>query len=238
MADGRKYYGVYRGEVVDVADPLELGRVKVRVQPLYDSSDIPLAAVPWAVPAFGLMQTAMPSYATWSIPTIDSMVYIMFEAGSPDQPIYFASAIDGVNGQPSFKDTNYPYRKGTAFNNGVIMYNDESDDTVIVQHPTGSYTKFFPDGSIKAYTVVDADIEALHDVTILAANDASVTALNDVAITATNNIDVLAGNQLAVTAQGITINVNGNCVAVVNGNLTVGATGTMQLTAPSVQINP
>jgi hypothetical protein len=78
--DSKRYYGKYRGLVIENIDPLQIGRVLVQV------SDI-LGEIPgtWAlpcVPGAGI-QSGM-----FIVPAIGSQVWVEFEQGNPDYPIW------------------------------------------------------------------------------------------------------------------------------------------------------
>jgi hypothetical protein len=101
----------YRAKVLSVTDPLNLGRIKCEIYPmligevtargLTDVEGVPLDALPWAVPANPLFIGAKAGYGFFTVPGVDSYVWVFFEAGNIYQPVYFAEANDGVNGLPS-----------------------------------------------------------------------------------------------------------------------------------------
>jgi hypothetical protein len=76
---GARYYGKYRGMVVENIDPLELGRIFVKV-----------AAVPGVVasPAMPCVPYAGPQVGTVLIPPIGANVWVEFEQGDPSHPIW------------------------------------------------------------------------------------------------------------------------------------------------------
>lgn len=85
------YTQFYRGIVVDNLDPEIKGRVKVRIPQIYgtgpDSSYfIPTNAIPWANCA---IQPAGNDSGTFLPPNIGDTVFVTFESGSPEFPIYF-----------------------------------------------------------------------------------------------------------------------------------------------------
>lgn len=75
-----KYFGKYRGEVTDNQDPLNLGRVRAKVLTIYGENDSG-----WALPS---VPYAGPSVGFFFIPPIGAKVWIEFEAGNPDVPIW------------------------------------------------------------------------------------------------------------------------------------------------------
>jgi len=74
------YFGKYRGTVVNNVDPLQIGRVQVLVP---DVSGVLLSS--WAMPCMPVagIQTGM-----FAVPIIGSGVWVEFEQGDPDYPIW------------------------------------------------------------------------------------------------------------------------------------------------------
>lgn len=72
--------GKYRGTVEDNADPQKRGRMKVRVPAVVGANrDI------WAEPC---VPYAGPGVGAWAIPPVGSHVWVEFEGGNPDYPIW------------------------------------------------------------------------------------------------------------------------------------------------------
>src|SRR4051812_6595935 len=80
MNDGPKYYGVYRGTVVNNIDPMQLGRIQVTVP---DAGSITPSS--WAVPCVPL---AGKQSGTFMVPQMGAGVWIQFEGGDPDKPVW------------------------------------------------------------------------------------------------------------------------------------------------------
>lgn len=74
------FYGKYRGVVTDNDDPNSLGRIRARVPEVYADEDSGWAmpSVPYAGNGVGL----------FLIPPVDASVWIEFEHGDPDYPIW------------------------------------------------------------------------------------------------------------------------------------------------------
>jgi uncharacterized protein involved in type VI secretion and phage assembly len=75
-----KYYGKYRGTVIQNIDPMQTGRIQVMVPDV--SGLLPSS---WAMPCFPFVGKQMGAY--W-IPQIGATVWIEFEQGNPDYPIW------------------------------------------------------------------------------------------------------------------------------------------------------
>jgi len=80
MTDQKKYYGKYRGTVVNNIDPLQIGRLQAMVPDV--SNVIPSS---WAMPCVPIAGKQM---GTFFVPQIGSGVWVEFEQGDPDYPIW------------------------------------------------------------------------------------------------------------------------------------------------------
>jgi len=80
MAEPNKYYGKYRGTVINNIDPMQIGRLLVQVP---DVLGLPPSS--WAMPCFPFTGKQMGS---WALPQIGAGVWVEFEQGDPDQPIW------------------------------------------------------------------------------------------------------------------------------------------------------
>jgi uncharacterized protein involved in type VI secretion and phage assembly len=74
-----KYYGKYRGTVVTNVDPMQQGRLMVTVP------DVTLPPSTWAMPCFPL---AGIQAGVWVIPNPGTGVWVEFEQGDADHPIW------------------------------------------------------------------------------------------------------------------------------------------------------
>jgi hypothetical protein len=74
-----RFYGKYRGTVVNNIDPLQIGRVQVSVP---DVSVIPGS---WAMPCLPI---AGKQEGVFMVPQIGAGVWVEFEQGNPDYPIW------------------------------------------------------------------------------------------------------------------------------------------------------
>lgn len=74
-----KLYGKYRGKVTDTQDPLGRGRIRARVPAISDRD------LTWAEPCTPF---AGPQVGWYAIPPLGANVWIEFERGEPDYPIW------------------------------------------------------------------------------------------------------------------------------------------------------
>lgn len=76
----KKYYGKYRATVINNVDPMNVGRLQVQVHDV--GGPVPAT---WALPC---LPVASPQMGTYLIPTIGSGVWVEFEQGDLDHPIW------------------------------------------------------------------------------------------------------------------------------------------------------
>jgi uncharacterized protein involved in type VI secretion and phage assembly len=104
MNGGPKYYGVYRATVVNNLDPLQIGRIMAMVP---DVSN--LVPSTWAMPCIPFAGKQMGAFM---VPQIGSGVWIQYEGGDPDYPVWTggwwgdvaevpALALAGIPGDPN-----------------------------------------------------------------------------------------------------------------------------------------
>jgi hypothetical protein len=75
------------GEVVDIADPLKIGRIKVKVFGKFDQ--IPTEDIPWAYPGNNSTGSSATGGGFFSVPKLKSMVSVKFDNGNLYHPEYF-----------------------------------------------------------------------------------------------------------------------------------------------------
>jgi len=80
MSNGQPFYGKYRGTVTDNRDPLNMGRIRARVPDVLgeNESGWALPSLPYAGSGVGL----------FLLPPLKSSVWMEFEQGNPDYPIW------------------------------------------------------------------------------------------------------------------------------------------------------
>ncbi len=77
---GEKFYGKYRGTVVNNLDPMQLGRIQVMVPDV-----LGLSVSSWAMPCVPI---AGKQQGMFVLPQIGAGVWVEFEQGEPDYPIW------------------------------------------------------------------------------------------------------------------------------------------------------
>ena len=80
MNGQRQFYGKFRGVVSDNGDPNNLGRIRAKVPDVYGEEESG-----WAIPS---VPYAGKSVGLFLIPPTNALVWIEFEHGDPDYPIW------------------------------------------------------------------------------------------------------------------------------------------------------
>lgn len=80
MSEMKRYYGKYRGTVINNVDPMQIGRIQVMVPDV--STVLPSS---WAMPCAPVAGINM---GIFTVPLIGAGVWIEFEQGDPDYPIW------------------------------------------------------------------------------------------------------------------------------------------------------
>jgi hypothetical protein len=80
MSELQKYYGKFRGTVINNIDPLQIGRIQVMVPDV--SALLPTS---WAMPCVPI---AGKQQGMFVLPQIGAGVWVEFEQGDPDYPIW------------------------------------------------------------------------------------------------------------------------------------------------------
>jgi hypothetical protein len=156
-----KFYGNYRGTVMDNVDPDKLGRIKVKIYPML--SGVETENLPWAVPAMPLSSGAGENYGSFYVPEVGTNVWVFLEAGDIYQPVFFAEATDGLKGLPVDIDEDYPSTTVTETKTGIVIKinRKEGNENVLVEHPKGSFIEMDKDGNIFITSAVDKNVSLL-----------------------------------------------------------------------------
>lgn len=117
MSERKKFYGKYRGTVVNNIDPEQRGRIQVMVA---DVSGFALTS--WALPALPIGGLQM---GLFSVPMIGSGVWVEFEQGDIDYPIWVGVFWGSAAEVPALSHVLVPGVPGiavqTPLQNGIVI---------------------------------------------------------------------------------------------------------------------
>lgn len=139
----------YRGVVEDINDPEKAGRIKVRILGIHSDNKnyVKTKQLPWAIPAtsIGLEGGGLRNIGNYKVPDIGSHVFIFFEGGDHNFPVYFACAPaiedleDYQEKDGKFKDKEYQYETKTQYDDksnyseDIDEFETKKDDRI--EHP-------------------------------------------------------------------------------------------------------
>jgi len=125
MSDGtQKYYGIYRATVVNNIDPMQMARIQVIV--LDAGGFTPSSWCNPCVPFAGRQSGA------FVLPQIGSGVWIQFENGDPDQPVWMGGWYGSAAEVPALALTGNPASPSVVFQTGLqhtLMISDLAGPT-------------------------------------------------------------------------------------------------------------
>ncbi|MEV8313565.1 phage baseplate assembly protein V [Streptomyces sp. NPDC059900] len=131
MSDEKAFYGKYRGVVTDTDDPLMQGRIMARVPEVWGSGES------WALPCVPFAGNGM---GFFGLPDTGAGVWIEFEHGDPDHPIWTGACWGSTAEVPSPVLT--PPQSGKVLlltSNGTSLLLDDTPGTggITLQTSTG-----------------------------------------------------------------------------------------------------
>lgn len=204
----------YRGVVEDVDDPLRLGRAKVRIPSIHGSNKllanyIPTVALPWASPA--IWSSAGNDMGVYDPPTPGNRVFVTFEGGNADYPIYFG-------GIPTKLGNSKYYKPQMGILGGRSLEIDSDDyNTDLVNGKERVLYK-----SLKGATIIISDFDGDEYIKII--DQAGQT------FTMGNKGDALGrrGNKLGISSEGyIEISNNrGESIKIIDGKVIIDGDST------------
>lgn len=194
----KKYYGKYRGFVVDNADPETRARIRVRVPSVLGD-----AVTGWALPCLpfgGLAEQGL-----FLVPEVDSQVWVEFEEGDVSSPIWTGTFWQASGDPPSEARLDEPTTRLIKTPSGhVLQFDDaEGEERFYLQHPAGAEMEIDAEGTL---ALTDAD----------GARVTMDAAAGEVVVEDAN------GNVLTMSASGTTVeDSNGNKVEMAATGVTV-----------------
>ena len=133
-----RYYGKYAAFVVDNADPENRGRLRLRI-PSVLGTDVVSG---WALPC--VPYGGAPNQGFFFIPEVDANIWVEFEGGNLDYPIWvgsFWSKPGGTTEVPTPADSQSPPTRKiirTLKGNSIEMEDKDSEEVFIIKYSDGS----------------------------------------------------------------------------------------------------
>lgn len=208
-----KYYGKYRGFVVDNNDPEQLGRVSLRVPSVLGDT-----VTGWALPCLPFGGKA--DQGLFTIPEVDAQVWVEFEEGELSHPIWTGTFWQQNGDIPTEAAKSPPTTRLLKTPAGhVLQFDDESGaEQYRLHHPAGAEMTIDAQGSIVLTDAQGAKVTM----------DASA-----------NQIEVqdASGNTLTMSSSGTTVqDSNGNTIEMGASGIKLTASATVVVEGAQVML--
>lgn len=204
-----EYYGDqtrwFLGKVENVTDdPLQIGRVRVKIFGVYDEIEEP--DLPWAQVVIPVTQAVHESKGQYLGMLVGTHVFGIFLDGKDSQLPLVLGSLPKKDDNNQRATENYPHNKIYQTEQGHFKeYDDTPENTRIrEQHMSGTYTEMEHDGSMRTEVQKDQYIRVKGDATITVGsgdknNKANLTIIGDCNITVTGNATI-GGTNVSVNA--------------------------------------
>jgi hypothetical protein len=180
------------GEVVDIEDPLKIGRVKIKVYGKFDT--IPTEDMPWAYPGNNNSGGSPSGGGFFSVPKLGSVVSVKFDNGNIYHPEYFfnqkisdevKSEIEGSypNAHVIVFDTVtegslkifFTEQKGLMLDYKETQINVKPDKSIDIHTASGkSKIELLDDGKLNITNATDITIKCDTKISITSANETTI----------------------------------------------------------------
>jgi hypothetical protein len=180
------------GEVVDIEDPLKIGRVKIKVYGKFDT--IPTEDMPWAYPGNNNSGGSPSGGGFFSVPKLGSVVSVKFDNGNIYHPEYFfnqkisdevKSEIEGSypNAHVIVFDTVtegslkifFTEQKGLMLDYKETQINVKPDKSIDIHTASGkSKIELLDDGKLNITNATDITVKCDTKISITSANETTI----------------------------------------------------------------
>jgi phage baseplate assembly protein gpV len=215
--DGAKnYYGVTVGRVINMLDPLAIGRLQVQM-PFIDSLDL----APWArvcVPMAGMLSGA------YYIPNIGDEVLVAFEHGDPKAPYILGSLWNAIERPPLPSPVPQIRTTRTLTGNQIVF--TEAPPTVTIQNgptspvpipsppiPTGPYQTIMLNPAGVMVQALTVNMISATSVTITVGGSSVAITPGSISITSAGALTLSATGAVSITSGGV-VNIQGSLVKI------------------------
>jgi uncharacterized protein involved in type VI secretion and phage assembly len=193
-----KYYGKYRGFVVDNADPQKLGRVRLRVPSVLGTTESD-----WALPclAFG----GLADQGLFTVPEVGAQVWVEFEEGELSQPIWVGTFWQTTDDVPEEAALDEPTTRLFKTPSGHILeFDDKSgEERVYLYHSAGAEMEIDEKGTVALTDAKGAKLTLDADAGEIVVEDANGNTMTMSASGTT--VEDGNGNKIEMAAAGVTV---------------------------------
>ena len=212
----QKYYGKYKGTVVDNQDPENLGRLRMRVPSVLGD-----AVTRWALPV--LPYGGLNDQGMFFIPDTGALVWVEFAEGDLDEPIWTGCFWTATNAPPSEALISPPTTRMIKTASGCRLQFDDASgaEKITIHHPSEAKIVLDETGLISMTDKAGATVTLDASGNTITIEDASGNSM--VMSTSGTTITDASGNTIEMAAAGITV--KGTMITVEGSQVALGSAG-------------
>jgi hypothetical protein len=244
----KRYYSLYRAEVVSNADPKKRGRITIKVPQLFGDFTLPQMAEPidFRNSANGKGEFFPPDNKDW--------VYVMFEGGDQRFPLYMGGWYGAADLDPVFTHTDkgVPLTRGYKDKFGSYWIFDQTPgkERIKLLIPGENHIEMSVETGKERIRIFNKDQDMVFDRDGIRITDKFKNQIDmksggvDENVVADHNVKIAANEKITTggnRAEDVTGNdkktVGGNMDLTVTGNCNITVNGVTKLTCPDVQLN-
>jgi len=227
------YYGVYRAQVKDNNDPENLGRLQIWC-PQIHGRDYPKV---WAFPIATMAATKA---GFWAIPDVGEWVYVQFDHGRPEYPMWGAGWWERGGTTPDM----VPGKVVVCTPEGMKVVIDRNALSILVQQSQGN-SVLIDDTicKVKHTTKVsvaagEVDIVSDGDVKLTAQGNLSLSVIGNVSMISTGDVKIDGATNVEVSsAEDLLVAAAGKVTLKSDTNVDVSSTQKITIEAPQAALN-
>ena len=208
----QRYYGKYRGFVTDNQDPEKRGRLKLSVPSVLGEQN-----TGWALPSlpFG----GKTNQGLFMIPEVDAQVWVEFEEGNVDKPIWVGVFWQQESDTPEEAALDEPTTRIIRTPSGHVLQFDDADgeEQFRLAHPAGTEMTIDSEGTV---VIEDAGGNTLtldaenSQIVLQDSNGNTMTMDSSGTLVEDSNGNKVEMAAAGITIQGTTVKIIGNTVDV------------------------
>jgi phage baseplate assembly protein gpV len=193
-----KYFGKYRGFVVDNDDPEQLARLRLTVPAVLGE-----APTGWALPCLPFGGLAQQGF--FMVPEVDAQVWVEFEGGNLNAPIWTGTFWQQSSDPPSEAALSPPTTRVFKTPSGHVLQFDDADgaERFRLAHPAGTEMTVDENGTVVITDAQDNTLTLNADSSEIVLTDANGNTLT--MNSSGTTVEDSNGNKIEMAATGITV---------------------------------
>lgn len=227
------YYSEYRAKVINVSDPDNLGRIIVHCEQVHGDTYPEV----WAWPE---TPYAGNGYGLWAIPDVGEWVYVHFDHGRPDKPIWHGGwwADDEITDEDMI-----PSKVVLRVKEGMKVVLDRDNQTILLEQSLGNSVFISDEGMdlqhVGTITVngQDVTVQSMGSTEVRSQGPCTVEGLDDVSITSAGAVRIDGADAVDIGSTAA-VRVHSAAMVDVNSDTVIALTSpkVINLTAPTITV--